>query len=247
MCEKMRRLTSKDAGARKKAETEKTPDFDAISKEHPLPELPMLPSAAVPTAPAPRGMDSYLARLSENGGVDAYLSSLTDAEVSFLARRQMFRPGMMGGGTPNPMMRHPRMDTGMDSGVFGPMGGPPMGRNMPRAMPGACGGNPGGPPNANVASMPSTGGNPFASGTPKDRASQSPPHDGAPANPNLHPHAENPEAGGPLGNPSVDQYLHQASENELARLIAMQDAAARQQQQQMPPYGGGGMGRPSGM
>ena len=38
LCEKMRRLTSKDAGARKKAEEERTPDFQAISRKHPIPE-----------------------------------------------------------------------------------------------------------------------------------------------------------------------------------------------------------------
>lgn len=142
LVERMRRLTKKDTSARKRAEKEKTPDFEAISKEHPLPDnLPMLPAPARPPAaaaaigppvgipgprggmdaylarlsgdgaaaaaaaigppavgmPGPRGgMDAYLARLSDNGAVNSYLSSLSDAEIAFLARRQLFRNEMMG-------------------------------------------------------------------------------------------------------------------------------------------------------
>jgi hypothetical protein len=42
LCDKMRRLTGKDAGARKKAEAERTPDLHAISRLNPLPEGPIV-------------------------------------------------------------------------------------------------------------------------------------------------------------------------------------------------------------
>jgi hypothetical protein len=42
LCEKMRRLTGKDAGSRKKAEAERTPDLHAMSRTNPLPEGPIV-------------------------------------------------------------------------------------------------------------------------------------------------------------------------------------------------------------
>ena len=42
LCEKLRRLTSKDVGARKKGEGEHTPDFYALSRKYPLPEGPVV-------------------------------------------------------------------------------------------------------------------------------------------------------------------------------------------------------------
>jgi len=242
LCERMRRLTSKDAGARKKAEDEKTPDLAAISKENPLPDdIPMLPAAAVAATsvtavpPGAGGMDNYLARLSENGGVDAYLSSLSDAEIAFLARRQMFRqPEMMDsqspflGGDPNRM-------GAMNQAMLGPsgMGGLPSGPNpgMTASLSNPSGRQAGmGGQNSNGASMPS----------PSGRLSTGMDALAAPSRNNLSTGgSSNAGQANPTqqGNPSVDQFVNRASSNELAQLIAMHDAATARRLQQ---FGGGG-------
>lgn len=250
LCERMKRLTSKDDGARKKAEEEKTPDLAGISKENPLPDdIPMLPTAAAAAAvqpiPASRGMDNYLSQLTENGGVDAYLSSLSDAEIAFLARRQMFRqPDMFGsqpnsaflGGDPNMGAFNPSMLLGSPG-----MSGFQMGPNQPapsmKSDTSSTASAPSGPPNPNAASMSSvTGTNdqgkqgrklagaPLGGGPPQQQADSS----GARA-----PSSQQ------AGNPGVvDQYLNRASDNELAQLIAMHDAAAAARRRQ---FGGGPM------
>jgi hypothetical protein len=278
LCERMRRLTTKDSGARKKAEEEKTPDLASISKENPLPDdIPMLPAAV---SAGSGGMDYYLTRLSENGGVDNYLSSLSDNEIGFLARRQMLRQADMFAGAPNPLLmgdpsRAPSLNPGMFGvgagmdrmqGLMGPNPGMIMSRDpqaaaylqgsarMPMAGVDRMGGSLG---TANMAAMQ---GGPLASsmsparklpagmmGGPNPRmAGFSPQRNPMAANPAARfaqgagrggaMGAANPDAPrGQPGNPAIDQFLNRASDNELAQLIAMHDAAAVRRRQ-MPPF-----------
>jgi hypothetical protein len=51
LCDKMRRLTTKDLGKRKKVEDGPTPDFYALSRENPLPESTPVPTTTL-TPPA---------------------------------------------------------------------------------------------------------------------------------------------------------------------------------------------------
>lgn len=73
LTERMRRLTKKDEAARKQARSERTPDLYAISRVKPLPMDPP------PPRPATR---------SDESEMDKFLSSLTDEEAHFLARRR---------------------------------------------------------------------------------------------------------------------------------------------------------------
>ena len=62
LCEKMRRLTSKDSSARKKhhPDDEKAPDFYAISRANPLPE-----TSSLPPIPTLRGLRNDVGLLTE--------------------------------------------------------------------------------------------------------------------------------------------------------------------------------------
>lgn len=252
----MRRLTNKDSGSRKRSEQEKTPDLDAISRDNPLPEIPMLPTAAVaPTyAPSSLNMDGYISRLTENGGVDSYLSSLSDAEIAFLARRQAFRQGDFPGAAPS-FPGDPSRASFLNPsllGLSGMEGLPNPGLNgdslaaasrTSAAVAGpAASDAPGG--DSKVAAMPN-------SSRPSGAATSNP-HAGSHSQWN-NPHGPRPTAGSAnlndhgaapnearlpqaQGNPAMEQFLNQASDNELAQLIAMQDAAKERRRQQMPPF-----------
>ena len=71
LAEKMKRLTAKDDKARKLALQERIPDLEAISRLNPLPQDPS-PRTTTSTQPS----------------MDEFLSSLTDEEAQFLARRR---------------------------------------------------------------------------------------------------------------------------------------------------------------
>lgn len=235
----MKRLTNKDPGTRKRAEEEKTPDFVAISKENPLPEnAPMLPPSAIAlsspstNAPAARSMSNYINALSQNGGVDAYIQSLSDAEISFLARRQMqmAAPGAMRYGAPP---QHDSIHSGIMQNPGGMMGGGmPMGQNPGLAMrgmstdgrPSSGGGNMAGIRDPRM-SMPSPS---QAAAVAGSRGSLTPPSRRS-LSPNLN-FASRPGMNGPV-QPAIDQYLNRASDNELAQLIAMHEAGRRQQEE----------------
>jgi hypothetical protein len=75
LCEKMRRLTTKDIGKRKKLDDEPTPDFYSMSRENPLPE-------SAPIAAAPRGLSAVP---RPNG---APSSGLAEVELALLERRR---------------------------------------------------------------------------------------------------------------------------------------------------------------
>ena len=250
LCERMKRLTNKDPGTRKRAEEEKTPDFVAISKEHPLPEsAPMLPPSAIAlsspstNAPAARSMTNYLNALSQNGGVESYIQSLSDAEISFLARRQMQIPpgAMQHGAPPHNAPMHPGIMQNL--GMMG--GGMPMGQNPGVAMRGmsTCGRSSSGNEVSHSFSYPNmaSDGDPRMSmpsplqaavmGDSHSRGSLTPPSRRS-LSPNQNV-ASRPGLNGPFqqGNLAIDQYLNRASDNELAQLINMHEAARRQQQQ----------------
>jgi len=73
LVEKMKRLTAKDESARRQTQFERAPDFDAISRIKPLPKDPTPPPPPV---------------ASQSSDMDQFLSSLSDEEAHFLARRR---------------------------------------------------------------------------------------------------------------------------------------------------------------
>lgn len=75
LCDKMRRLTTKDLGKRKKtSEGEPTPDFYKLSQENPLPESAPMPTTATLTSPTMSGRQGDIPN--------------TDVELALLERRR---------------------------------------------------------------------------------------------------------------------------------------------------------------